>query len=662
MPETAEPHPPTSNAPYANPTRSCDVVMKGGITSGVVYPLAVGELARVFRFRAIGGTSAGAIAAAATAAAEHGRQTGRGLGFAGLVDLPRRLTEVLGDGRSRLFSLFQPSPETTPAFAVLLAGLGAQGKGAKIASIVGEVLQAYPEGAWLGALPGLLPAVALAVTLAGAHGPPARLGLGLALLCAALVTAVGALLGSAAVLALRAAAALPENAYGLCRGYAFERGDPHAAVGPPPLTEWLADLLDELAGKDPAQGPLTFGDLWRAGLPTEADPAADPAIRLEMMTTCLSLGRPYRIPFERVFHFKPTELARFFPPRVIKWMIAHAHPDQRRRLFHGGELLFALPDTADLPVVFAARLSLSFPLLISAVPLYAAVEFPPAGSGEESETEAVPPVPPVPAGGAPEPIEAARCWFSDGGLTSNLPIHFFDAPIPAWPTVAVDLLEGTPSADHPEKSVWLPETNKAGVLEGWQRFDEGSGAAQLVRFVSALIRVMQNWHDQTLSRLPGQRDRIAHVILGPDEGGLNLAMPPELIATLTERGRIAGTKLRHRFAEPPAPGELSWDNHRWVRYREAMAAIEDLLVALARVYDRPAPPGELTYEELIRRDRETPPPSYRTANQKQKERLAEVTEKLAELGRELQRIAGTREDFHEGEPHPPGELRVRPRI
>ncbi|HZF09488.1 MAG TPA: SuhR protein [Thermoanaerobaculia bacterium] len=659
MNETADPHPlAAANAPYAHPTRSCDVVMKGGITSGVVYPLAVGELAKVFRFRSIGGTSAGAIAAAATAAAEQGRQTGQGLGFTGLVDLPRRLTEVLPDGRSRLFSLFQPSPETAPAFAVLLAALRAKGKGAKLAAVVGEVLQSYPEGAWLGALPGLLPAVALAFTLAGPHGPLGRLGLGLALLSAVLVATVGALLGSAAVLATRAAAALPENAYGLCRGYAFERSDPHAA-GPPPLTEWLADLLDELAGKDPAQEPLTFGDLARAGLPADADPAIDPAIRLEMMTTCLSLGRPYRIPFERVFHFKPTELARFFPPRVIKWMIKHAHPDQRRRLVHEGEPLFALPDTADLPVVFAARLSLSFPLLISAVPLYAAVEFAPAGSGEESEPEAVPAVSAVPAG---EPIEAARCWFSDGGLTSNLPIHFFDAPIPAWPTVAVDLLEGTPSADPPERNVWLPETNKAGVLEGWQRFDEGSGAAQLVRFVSALLRVMQNWRDQTLSRLPGQRDRIAHVILGPDEGGMNLAMPPELIATLTERGRIAGTKLRHRFAEPPAPGELSWDNHRWVRYREAMAAIEDLLVALARVYDQPAPPGERTYAELIRRDRETPPSSYRTANQKQRERLAEVTEKLAELGRELARIAGTREDFHEGEPHPPGELRVRPRI
>jgi Patatin-like phospholipase len=53
-------------------TRYCDLVMKGGITSGVVYPNAVLALAREFRFKNIGGTSARAIAAAISAAAALG--------------------------------------------------------------------------------------------------------------------------------------------------------------------------------------------------------------------------------------------------------------------------------------------------------------------------------------------------------------------------------------------------------------------------------------------------------------------------------------------------------------------------------------------------------------------------------------------------------------
>jgi hypothetical protein len=41
--------------------RLCDLVMKGGITSGVVYPRLISALSGVYRFKNIGGTSAGAI-------------------------------------------------------------------------------------------------------------------------------------------------------------------------------------------------------------------------------------------------------------------------------------------------------------------------------------------------------------------------------------------------------------------------------------------------------------------------------------------------------------------------------------------------------------------------------------------------------------------------
>jgi len=42
------------------PPRSCDVLMKGGITSGVIYPSAVCELARHYKLASVGGSSAGA--------------------------------------------------------------------------------------------------------------------------------------------------------------------------------------------------------------------------------------------------------------------------------------------------------------------------------------------------------------------------------------------------------------------------------------------------------------------------------------------------------------------------------------------------------------------------------------------------------------------------
>jgi hypothetical protein len=490
-----------------------------------------------------------------------------------------------------------------------------------------------------------------------------------ALALALLVAGLGALVGSCGFLVVRAVRALSGNAFGLCRGLAErppEQGaEPRSEqIATPPLTPWLDDLLSDLAGKPTTAGPLTFGDLWSAGLPADPKATADPdsddipppaerSIDLQMMTTCLSLSRPFRIPFEdQRFHFKESELRRFFPETVAQWMVDHAQEDKRLdHPTHEGEPLLGLPPAADLPVVFAARLSLSFPLLLSAFPLYAvdpdAIQA--AGPGQRRQ-------PPL-----------GRCWFSDGGLASNLPIHFFDAPLPAWPTVAIDLMAagpGHPLAEAPADNVFLPKTNVSGILEGRNRFDEAaSGLGQLTGFIGSLLSVMQNWRDEALSRLPGQRDRIAHVLLGESEGGLNLEMPPDAVRRLAERGRWAGIKLRHRFggADVPADGltdRLSWDNHRWVRFAEALPALQDLLAAFARVHDQKNP-GERTFEELI----EHPPAYAAHRTQAQKRRLTEMTGKLAQLGREMAVIAGHKqESFHRGEPHPPGELKVRPRI
>ena len=47
--------PPVTQQP--DPQRFCDLVLTGGVASGVVYPWAIIELARHFRFHSIAGTS-----------------------------------------------------------------------------------------------------------------------------------------------------------------------------------------------------------------------------------------------------------------------------------------------------------------------------------------------------------------------------------------------------------------------------------------------------------------------------------------------------------------------------------------------------------------------------------------------------------------------------
>lgn len=619
--------------------RNCDIVMKGGITSGVVYPSAVFELSRAFRFRNIGGTSAGAIAAAATAAAEYARRNGKEEGFQRLAELPKELAETLPGGSSRLFSLFQPSAETKALFDLFVAGIERGERKTKAVRVLCRILAGFPVGALTGALAvALVPAACLVYALlypllyplVGAAPAPVRLVLGLALFWVLAVAAVAAVAGSAVEMMAHAARAIPENGYGLCRGYDESRDGTHPDSGPPPLTEWLAGYLNDLAGKARTEGPLTFGDLEGGD--------ADRSIRLRMMTSCVTLGRPFQMPFENVFFFRESQLRGYFPGWVIDWMIQHPNSNFKEKdgvdLLLGNEKLHPLPGPADLPVVVAARMSLSFPLLISAVPLYAVDWGAQRKKGTGGALEAGPPL--------PEP-----CWFSDGGLSSNLPIHFFDAPLPRWPTVAINLNERPEVRDDDEENVWLAKDNRGGVLDSWTRFDD------LLGFVSSLVNVMQNWRDQTLSKMPGFRDRIAHIALGPGEGGLNLVMGEEALRRLKDRGCWAGVKLRRRFAEPRRPGELSWENQRWVRYRSVMAAFEEVLLELRAVY-RQQTPGEPSYPDLIQS-----PPSYSLKSQELQKQFLEMTERLMKLADDLQ----AHPTFRKADPpHPRGDMRVVPPV
>ena len=101
------------------PKDECDLVMKGGITSGIVFPPILLELQKRYKFHSIGGTSAGAMAAVAAAAAEYNSE---GAGFSKLAEVQGWLSE---DGNLR--NLFQASAETKPLFDVLSAVLEAQG-------------------------------------------------------------------------------------------------------------------------------------------------------------------------------------------------------------------------------------------------------------------------------------------------------------------------------------------------------------------------------------------------------------------------------------------------------------------------------------------------------------------------------------------------------
>jgi hypothetical protein len=208
---------------------------------------------------------------------------------------------------------------------------------------------------------------------------------------------------------------------------------------------------------------------------------------------------------------------------------------------------FYFPDPDRLPLIVGARMSLSFPFLISGVPLWRR-DF---TLLEETERN-----------------KLRRCFFSDGGLSSNFPIHFFDHLLPNSPTFAISLDDY--DARRNRDNVWLPSSAGSGIPLPVVPFD-GLGGFLMRIFMSA-----KNWQDSLQATLPGYRERIAHVVLKPEEGGLNLAMDEATIRKLVRYGEQAGETLRDKF---------DLDGHRWRRFLVAMARMEETLDEVAKAYE-----------------------------------------------------------------------------
>jgi predicted acylesterase/phospholipase RssA len=542
----------------------CDIVMKGGITSGVVYPLAALHLSERYKFRHVGGASAGAIAAAFVAAAERGHASG---GFNVIGGLPEELGKELP-------YLFQPSKPTTPAFNVLMNFVEPdRGAPNKVVRALGTCLRAS-WGVALGVFVVLmLPGFALALGFDGRSGDAVDWGNVLQLTALWSPLAFVAMVVAAVFwTARKAISALEHNGFGLCDG--------HTATirGHLPLTDWMTEKLDLVAGPRPDDRPLTFGDLWgKAAVDAfnlavkigtgmldltpikQREVRADRIVDLEVMTTNLTLCRPYRFPFEsRDFYFCEKCFRKYFPETVVEHMTLmtddakdkpprtkldgteHGEIKMRCPLHHDIQVRY-FPRPPDVPVVVAARLSLSFPALISAVPLYY-----------------------VDYGRHPDHIKLITVWFSDGGIASNFPVQLFDSMWPTRPTFAIDLQPLDKL--HGSQTTYLP-------TRGYPRSHE---ITSMFGFGHGILNTMQNWVDITQLTLPAYRNRVAEIRLTAEQGGMNLRMPAEVIREIAALGRKAAGKF-DKFSLP---------DHQTKRFQTSMAMLDDMLTGLKTAADK----------------------------------------------------------------------------
>jgi predicted acylesterase/phospholipase RssA len=200
-----------------------------------------------------------------------------------------------------------------------------------------------------------------------------------------------------------------------------------------------------------------------------------------------------------------------------------------------------LPDADNLPVIVAVRLSLSFPGLLSAIPLY---------RKDYTYVKSV------------DYDQLRRCIFSDGGISSNFPIQFFDNLLPVRPTFAIALDDYSPlrcDGNKPEDRVSMPQSADEGFLL------PVASIKSMPSFLGSIVNTARNWQDNLQQILPGYRERVAEIALSSREGGLNLTMDPPLIRELDELGSIAGDRML----------KFDLEEHQWRRFLVAYARLEE---------------------------------------------------------------------------------------
>lgn len=630
----------------------CDLVMKGGITSGIVYPPVVIELAKKHRFRSIGGTSAGAIAAAVTAAAEYGRETG---GFERLGNVNDELKR-----KDFLLNLFQPSPELKPLMALLKRFLPRSRPAnekiknhllLKIEEAKNKLFSCVRKINFpvLGVGVGLL----LTFILAGLSriaflviqnlvskplepseliSKPLELSdqfflwsfLTPLLVIGAILCLLGYVVGSLGEMIFHH---LPNNFFGMCIGRTDKAGKRKAEA----LTDWLSRRIDYIAGLNDGEGPLTFGHLYSKLFPGGRCPDRDnneKNIDLKMVTTNLSHNQPYTLPFRtHDFLFHEGDFRRLFPCYIVQYLKKNSYKNPNVEL-PAESAYHYLPEADKLPVIVATRMSLSFPILLSAIPLYTVcasalekdktLKF---ASLEEKEPEAWTDT----KNSHKIPAKLQRNWFSDGGICSNFPIHFFDDWLPNRPTFGINLTtlsnealedqgaQRTVNKDYQSASfksvnsdsqlvagqareelvpdIYLPKADDE-VPPDWIKLD-----GNLINFLRQILQTSQGYRETMQSGLPGYQERIVQIRLAPGEGGLNLGMEPELINRMMERGRRAGQKLCDK-------NEFDFNKHQWVRLVLLLSLLEKNFEVIHKKALKP--PGSLDYECLLKEQKKQP--------------------------------------------------------
>jgi hypothetical protein len=156
----------------------------------------------------------------------------------------------------------------------------------------------------------------------------------------------------------------------------------------------------------------------------------------------------------------------------------------------------------------------------------------------------------------------------------------------------------------------MPSRNAEGFGEQFNRIPGKNGLGPLFEYAAGMIDAARNWTENRQMTVPGYRDRIVHIRLDDGkEGGLNLDMDAAVVSEVSDRGTKAAELILSHFVHPTEEISLTWDNHRWIRFRSAFARLQELLEQVRQGLAE-AEPGDRSYLELLDRGRDEAPKSY----------------------------------------------------
>jgi hypothetical protein len=240
-------------------------------------------------------------------------------------------------------------------------------------------------------------------------------------------------------------------------------------------------------------------------------------------------------------------------------------------------------------------------------------------------------------------------WFSDGGICSNFPIHFFDAWLPTHPTFGVNLTsqlaEGSRNQADKVRAIRNRSSYAAQQTHIMTKSDDAETYKDpdvylpspesdpspewipipgVIEFFKNIFSTAQNYRDNMQAMLPSYRERIVQIRLSDDEGGLNLDMPSETIERVFGKGSKAGDVLCD-------PKKFKFEYHQWVRFRVLMKQMEASLNEMNKVIR-----DNEIYKNLVNEERKFDSTGYPYPPGDDKW-LGEVINRLLSIGKEIER-------------------------